>query len=335
MLIVMAYDRYMCICWPIKSCSWTYKSGFVGVLVAWVAAALVSSPQPFLFAIQPRMHPIKNQYYNTCSVKWPSKVHEGAYFFFHMSTQFLIPLIILIFFYTNIFLAVSKSITSKKESLKIECLRVSPSGSFSTAIGTSGYSNGRSSSLAGLTFSGPRMGPSLTVRGLSPSVKRGRTIETAKNSIELRPLNRENTLELSISNQSNGSSVWKKLSNNIDTQPIRQSVPAKTLTKSKIKTLKLTLTVVITYVLCTLPFYASNITNLMIDVSSKSHSSQFLQFLSELSALMNPNSLKLTSIYVYPVNAAIVTSLFYQLNSCANPFIYMVFNGNACKIIQK
>lgn len=290
MLIVMAYDRYMCICWPIRSCTWTYKSGFVGVMIAWLLAALVSSPQPFLFAIQPRMHPIKKQLIMTCSVNWPSKVHEGAYITFHMSTQFLIPLIILIVFYTNIFLAVSRSITSKKESLRIECLSDSPSGSFSTSLNTN-VNGRRSSSLGGFPkFLKPRLGQSLTIRGLSPSVKRGRAIETAKNSIELRPLN-QNTVELATSNGSGlwngGQSVWKKFSqlgnNNIDTPPIRQSVPTKTLTKSKIKTLKLTLTVVIAYVLCTLPFYVSNITNFIVDVSARSYSNGFFQFLSKSS----------------------------------------------------
>lgn len=287
----MAYDRYMCICWPIKSCTWTYKSGFLGVLVAWTLAAVVSSPQLFLFAIQPLVHPLTKQHIMTCSVNWPSKVHEGLYIFFHMSTQFLIPLVVLIVLYTNIFLAVSKSIKSKKESLRIECLGDSPSGSFSATMST----DRRSSSLAGLAFVGPRLGPSLTVRGLSPSVKRGRGIEAAKNSIELRPLNRDDQLDMMSRsscynhNTTRNSSIrfskkFSQLSNSTINPPppvIRQSISAKTLTKSKIKTLKLTLTVVIAYVLCTLPFYVSNIANFILDVSAKLHSNTFLQFLSK------------------------------------------------------
>ena len=285
MLIVMAYDRYMCICWPIKSCTWTYKSGMLGVILAWSLAALVSSPQLALFSIQPLHHPQKNMSIETCSVSWHSKAHEGVYFLFHMSTQFLIPLLILTIFYTNIFLAVSKSITSKKESLRIEC---SAPESESTTMVTStfiasigGRIRSSSSSLNGL--GGHRL-------SVLTSPKRGRSIEASKNSIELRPLEHSPS-------QNSGSGFFKKLAQlsrsasqenpGVPLPPpppspprIRQSVPTKTLTKSKIKTLKLTLTVVITYVLCTMPFYISNITNYMVDVAALPEHSPFLTFLS-------------------------------------------------------
>lgn len=45
------------------------------------------------------------------------------------------------------------------------------------------------------------------------------------------------------------------------TMPIRQNWSEKTLSKSKIKTLKLTVTVVIAYILCSVPFYVSVIIN--------------------------------------------------------------------------
>ena len=54
---------------------------------------------------------------------------------------------------------------------------------------------------------------------------------------------------------------------------IRQNFPeAKVLSKSKMKTLKLTLTVVIAYVLCTLPFYIATLTHFFFGSQIKKYS---------------------------------------------------------------
>jgi hypothetical protein len=114
----MAYDRYSCICWPIKSCSWTSRRATVSIVLSWLAAVIVSAPQLYLFKVQrlrAREHEVE-----TCSVKWPSKLAEGGYILFHLSTQFVLPLIVLIFFYSKIFITVSRSIRFKKDSLQTE-----------------------------------------------------------------------------------------------------------------------------------------------------------------------------------------------------------------------
>ncbi len=55
--------------------------------------------------------------------------------------------------------------------------------------------------------------------------------------------------------------------------PIRQNLPvAKVLSKSKMKTLKLTLTVVIAYVMCSLPFYIATLIQFFFGSQMKKYS---------------------------------------------------------------
>ncbi|CAF1052141.1 unnamed protein product [Brachionus calyciflorus] len=341
-LIVMAYDRFKCICWPIKSCSWNYRNASLPIIMAWILAGLVASPQIFLFKIQPLF--ARDKLVETCSVKWASKRQETSYILYHLATQFVIPFLILTFLYSKIFFTVSKNIRYKNASIKFEREstktltelnlknQINLDNSLNTLNGTlldvkhdsensifKAKNNKNLSFVAWLRTNLRHKFFFTSSKKKSKNIKftNNRSCNTVSNrQFEMKPIFKRNetlseTDKYSMKLDYKNSVYSKSFSKNY---PIRQTFSGKALTKSKIKTLKLTLTVVLTYVFCSLPFYVCTFIHLMEDLSSKKPSNFFTQIL---------------------VNTMILANLLYQLNSCANPFIYLFFNGNICKLITK
>lgn len=307
LLIVMAYDRFKCICWPIKSCSWNYRHALVPVFFSWILAAVVSSPQLFLFKIQHM--PVQHYTVETCSVKWLSKKHEGLYLLFHMSTQFLVPLFVLTFLYSRIFMTVSKNIKQKHASIRFEressktateINQLNQENSLNTQNGLitevkhdSDNSIFRDKKFGILWWIRSRFNQGIRHKFLFTSTKKsGKNIkfgksgnflmndQTVPKEYEMRlMLKRKETLSDSekYSMRLDKNSVYSKsFKNNF---PIRQTFSGKALTRSKIKTLKLTLTVVITYVMCSLPFYVCTFIHFLLGLSAHNHSSLFTKTL--------------------------------------------------------
>ena len=273
------------------SCSWSYKSASVGILIAWLAAALISSPQLLLFRVQEVT--VRNETHRTCYAEWKQKSHEFSYILFHASTQFFIPLVILIVFYTKIFLAVSQNIRFKNASVKIETSSAKLEGS-NSINDMNACASGIQTPRKSLRFSlapnrhtrrcsedSSEIGmnnrkQSLPMRWLrtirSKSVFSTATTRTRETDVnEVHPMILKN-LAYSPSNLQVGDAVAKKRSSKhssfnsiVANVPIRQNWSVKTLSKSKIKTLKLTVTVVIAYILCSLPFYLAVITNFFLN----------------------------------------------------------------------
>nr|QVK46039.1 G protein-coupled receptor [Proales similis] len=276
-LIVMAYDRYTCICKPMKSCSWTYKSASAQVFLAWALAALFSSPQLILYNVKTFYFQDKIPI-ETCHISWPSRLYEGVYILFHATSQFILPLFILIFFYTKIFITVANNINYKRASVR---------------------------------FYFPKPDE-------NEDKKPARAQSIRRQSNHSASINDNNRLNVEIipmlkTGQSRrvNSSVISIDSSIVHQPPLRQNFSSQRLNKSKIKTLKLTLTVVIAYILCTMPFY------LAVSV----------HFLFRIELMAGQ-----TDIWA---SIMILTNLLFQLNSCANPFIYMVFSGAAGKILKR
>jgi len=263
-LIVMAYDRYTCICSPIKSCLWNNKSALVEIGIAWLLAAIISSPQLFLFKIQNVQ--VNNVTVETCYVKWGSKYREALYLIFHTSTQFIVPLIILIFFYTNIFLTVAKNKHFKTVRLSFES-----QGQNSSTKTDSPRSRLRSDS---------QRSQNTNNSALKSSLKYSKDVNNSNDPNSNQSLLNQNKHNINNSNAEDSIVIWRRRPS-YDSKPksLRHNYSKKVFTKSKMKTLKLTLTVVIAYVLCSLPFYISTLFIFIIGSSIKKSSDSFTQIL--------------------------------------------------------
>ena len=303
----MAYDRFKCICWPIKSCSWNCRHALVAIFFSWILAAIVSSPQLLLFKIQPMT--VQNHTIETCSVKWLSKKHEGFYLLFHLSTQFIIPLFVLTYLYSRIFLTVSKNISHKHASIRFEressktgtdinqILNQDNSLNTNNGMMTELKNDSENSICRGkktgfLVWIRCQLNKAIRHKILYSSTKRrGKNIkfnQTRNSSLNI-SLPKEYEMKLMLK-RNDTLSEWDKYSVRVDKSsflnksfknsvPIRQTFSGKALTRSKIKTLKLTLTVVITYVMCSLPFYICTFIHFLIGVSAHNYSNLFTRVL--------------------------------------------------------
>jgi hypothetical protein len=105
-LILMAFDRFSYVCRPLLARNWNMKYALITTSLSWLLAALLSSPQLFIFRVQ--KIDVKNVTVQTCYALWPSKNIEAIYIIYHAMFQFFIPLVFLIFFYSKIILCVSR-----------------------------------------------------------------------------------------------------------------------------------------------------------------------------------------------------------------------------------
>jgi hypothetical protein len=290
-----------------KSRAWSNRSASVGIVLSWLAAVVVSLPQLFLFKVQSlraREHEIE-----TCSVKWPSKLAEASYILFHLATQFFIPLTVLIFFYSKIFIIVSRSIRYKKESLRAErshtIQQVESSLVGAAAADIIKRDSGNSSSSTGDNRNendGEDNGGGeerLSLNDAQTKIVKKKKRKSFFNRRNTPPspaaaAPHQNLAQMNFMSNNNSSRATEGqyLSNDSDNQynmtalkiastakknlvPMRQNLTRAELTKSKMKTLKLTMTVVLTYVFCSLPFYIAVTFNFIVDVSAQDYSNPF------------------------------------------------------------
>lgn len=241
----MAHDRYTCICKPLTSYLWTYNKATAGIFIAWLCAGLISSPQLFLFSLTDVK--IQNTSVTTCYVDWSSKRTEIAYVSYHVISQFITPLLLLLFFYTNIFKTVSHNIRRKNISIKNDLLLDNCMECDSKCL----ISNRKSYLLE-----------------KSSKVSRFFSYFKTQAYMNFCCLSDDQALvkrTIAVSNKS--FSEFDKV-----LMPIRQNRSAQMLSKSKMKTLRLTFIVVTFYLICSLPFYSSTFINVMIASDNYAHS---------------------------------------------------------------
>ena len=227
-LIEMGVDRFNCICRPIRSVAWTSGNALRPIILAYVISAILSSPQLLIW------HVDKNDLYQNitnCHASFGSDnklAFERFYLFYHAVAHFLIPLVVLICLYTRIAFTVNRVVHSKRESAR-KILQTESE-----------------------TTSSKNLKSFYTIR----STKSSRD-NTSLNVIkqEKVPMLKNNSLNVFGNEDKASSLVTSELK-------VRQHITKKslyTLNKTKIRTFKSTLTIVIAFIFCTLPFYTTEI----------------------------------------------------------------------------
>ena len=115
-LVVIAYDRYSSICKPFKSISWTHRGGIRNVCIAWTIAFFVSCPQLLVFKLVQNSN---NQFQCFAIFIDPKPTWERIYLIYHLFGQLVIPTLLLTFFYSKIFIAVSKNFKPENQKENI------------------------------------------------------------------------------------------------------------------------------------------------------------------------------------------------------------------------
>lgn len=246
----MAYDRYQAIVHPLSSFSWSNRTGLVHMSVVWCVSLLLASPQLIIFRVA--YHPAYKQ--KTCLAQFlgTNRLWELVYIAWTIFMQFLLPICILIFCYSSVYTIVNRNISmygSQENSKAIN----------TTGMGSDGPSE-RSQDIPAL-LAEPM--PTGQRHPNSPSVPCMKTAAAASKGLSRSPTQdvqdimypavfrvRRSLLALAV-NQSMTS---------IDGQKSQQRHGANhSLSRARLKTIKLTFIVVLTYVICSSPFYIGSI----------------------------------------------------------------------------
>lgn len=117
-LVVMAYDRYQAIVHPLSSYDWSTRKGLCHMSGVWCLSLALASPQLFIFRVA--QHPSYRK--TTCLAEFPGtdRTWELVYIAWTILFQFLVPVILLTFFYTSVYLLVNRNLSMycKTENFK-------------------------------------------------------------------------------------------------------------------------------------------------------------------------------------------------------------------------
>ena len=290
-LVVMAIDRYQAIVHPLSTYTWTQRTGLFYMVTVWCLSLLLAVPQLFIF----RMGYHEEHKKDTCMAKFlgDGRRWELTYIGWTIFVQFLLPVCILMYCYGSVYLIVNQKFSMYNLS-----------------------DNAKTTSMANLSSIGaPKR---LRILRLSKSTLDRRSERTLHHHVHVHYpsaecssgsittyFNKSPTMMYPVvfrlRRASCDGSRTANPSNCCDAQSVQQRYGASHfLSRARLKTIKLTFTVVLAYVVCSTPFYVG-----LIIMSLNG------QFLSEKA--MN----WLMTIF----------TLLFNLNSCSNPIICLTLSS--------
>lgn len=227
-LIAMTIDRYEAICRPFLGLSWSRQRGLLYITIAFIISHLQGLPQIYFFRLQ--QIPGLNVPVMTCYAVFKPLVLQNIYIIYTWIMQFLIPICIIIGCYATISVKVFNSIKGKNETKKFR----------STYSGKNVSEN--SSCLIGAD---------------KPSFERSKTLNTHSSSHSYSKFSYKQTFSVN-------SDISSPEANRL--MPEFRQHCHKNFSRSKIKTIKLTLTVIMMYIICSTPYFIGMILNVMLPV---------------------------------------------------------------------
>ncbi|XP_042880181.1 arg8-vasotocin receptor-like [Penaeus japonicus] len=284
LLVMTALDRYQVICYPLSNCSWTPRSSKNMIFVAWVLALGSCTPQVFIFSYQ-EVTAGTWDCWASFIPPWGTK----AYVTWYALSVFIVPLFILIFVYSCI--CRTLWVNSKLKQMDDHTRR---------------WHNTRR--------------PRLLVR-LRPQKHRsdGEVSTCLHDPAALQREELSAPADASASTSPSGAhkpapSLANGAGGGLTAQHIRlhpwnpRSHSVKSISRAKIKTVKLTVTVILCYVSCSAPFISV-----------------------QLWHVWDPNA---PSSPFYNGAAFTILTLLASLNSVVNPWIFLGFNENLLQLLR-
>jgi len=242
----MANDRYQAIVHPLSSYTWSHRSGLIHMIGVWCLSLLLASPQLLIFRLA--HHPTYDK--KTCLAKFlgPNRTWELIYIAWTIILQFLLPICILIFCYSSVYTIVNRNISmyrspdNLKTATNIEdASSVGLSKRFSI-VSTSATINNHLQIQYPLVECTNLTNVAFFNKSTSHNIRD--MMYPVVFHLRRSPLN-------PIENHSTTS---------MDGQKSQQRHGANHfLSRARLKTIKLTFIVVLTYILCSTPFYIGSI----------------------------------------------------------------------------
>jgi hypothetical protein len=243
----MANDRYQAIVHPLSIYTWTSRSGLIHMLGVWCLSLLLASPQLFIFRLA--HHPAYEK--KTCMAKFlgSNRTWELIYIAWTIIFQFFLPICILIYCYTSVYLIVNRSFSMYRTSDNCKTTSI-------TNLPSTGTITKRSNNT------------STTDKLLNNHIHIHYPIVECTNITTMAFLNKTPSHNLRNMTypvvyrvrRSHFDLTENHSTNSIDRQKARQRYGANHfLSRARLKTIKLTFIVVLTYILCSTPFYIGSI----------------------------------------------------------------------------
>ncbi|CAF0972242.1 unnamed protein product [Adineta ricciae] len=278
-LIAMAYDRYQAIVHPLSSYTWSNRSGTIHMIGVWCLSLLIASPQIFIFRIA--YHEAYQTETCVAGFSTSDRTWELIYIAWTILMQFILPIGILIFCYSSIYIIVNRNLLMycPNEAVK-------HSSNFLT-LPTKQIIGGR------IHIQYPLQCPDMTLLKTvsNPDVRKG--VYPAVHYFR----------------RASVTVVTMSSTNSIDRQTFQQRHGANDfLLRARLKTIKLTFIVVVTYILCSTPFYIGSI---IMTLHEKFITQKTMNWLMT------------------------IFSLLFNLNSCSNPIICLTLSRSLLRCEKK
>ncbi|CAF1443214.1 unnamed protein product [Rotaria sp. Silwood1] len=295
-LVAMANDRYQAIVHPLSTYTWTPRSGLIHMIGVWCLSLLLASPQLFIFRLA--HHPAYAK--KTCMAKFlgPNRTGELIYITWTIILQFLLPICILMFCYTSVYIIVNRNCSMYRTSDKLKRKDMSnlPSSKItkhfdSVSTSTTVIETKRKSSLNSRKhFDYPRVKCANIANEAFSNEPSSHNVRDLMYPVVFRL--RRSPIDLTKNHSMNS----------FEGQQLRQRCGANHfLSRARLKTIKLTFIVVLTYILCSTPFYIGSI---IMALHEKFISQKTMNWLMT------------------------IFSLLFNLNSCSNPIIWLTLSGS-------
>ena len=218
----MAHDRYQAIVQPLSIYTWTLRSGQRQMFGVWILSLLLSSPQLFIFRLD--HHPAYEK--KTCLAKFfgSNRTWELIYIAWTNIFQFFLPMCFLIYCYSSVYSVINQHFSMYRTS-----------------------TNCKTTSLANLLTSHTTKSSTILARNTDPYLKNQMPIHMmypVVYRLQRAPFDLPKNPNV---NSMNGRQARQRFGAN------------HFLSRARLKTIKLTFIVVLTYILCSTPFYIGSI----------------------------------------------------------------------------
>lgn len=288
----MTIDRYQAIVHPLSIYTWTTRTGLCHISVVWSVSIFLATPQLFIFRLD--THSAHGQ--KTCVAKFLNNDArwELMYIFWNITVQFLLPTCVLIYCYTSIYLIVNRNYFMYRLSDNLKTTSMANLPSINLKQSHTHHT------LSASTTTIDRQSKSFFHRNIHfpyPHIETSNVSTVAyfnKPTSIMYPV----VFRLRRTSADSTKTPHGTVPNGIS---IQQRYGANHfLSRARLKTIKLTFIVVLTYILCSIPFY----TGLIV----MAFNGKFL-----------PQKTMHWLITIF--------NLLFNLNSCSNPIICLTLSS--------
>jgi hypothetical protein len=300
----VANDRHEAIVRPLSTYTWTFRLGQTHMMGVWCLSLLLASPQLFIFRLA--YHPAYEK--QTCLANFlgANRTWELVYIAWTIMFQFLLPICLLIYYYSSIYIIINRKFSMHRTSDNLKTTNISNLPSIERT-----KSLNRISTSTTIIDRKTKQFLNNHIHLHYPTVKFSNKTSSHHITNMMYPVVyglRRASFDLS-ENQS---------INSIDGQKPRERYSANHFfSRARLKTIKLTFIVVLTYIICSTPFYVGLIIMVLHEkfISQKTMSIKKPVFIS-----FSLNRFILDWLMT-------IFSLLFNLNSCSNPIICLTLSG--------